>query len=458
MNAPVDTLTGIAGRLRRGETSAVAVLEDCLSRIEARQPQLNAFLYLDREGALGAAWAADRALASGKAVGPLCGVPLAHKDMFDRIGRAPSCGSQVPADRVPEADAECLRRLDAAGALNLGGLNMSEFACNGWGYNDLAGPARNPHGVDHVAGGSSSGSAAAVAAGLVYGSLGSDTGGSVRLPASWCGCVGLLPTRGLVPLAGAMKTSPSLDAIGPIARTAMDCATLLGAVADGGVDYAMSAQHPLGRCSVGLPALTDLDPAIRQAMDDAVDRLDALGVECRPMLPLDLDRITAQANIVLLSELCATHLEMLRTHGASYTPWVRDRMLTGIGIAATDYIAALSQRGRALEAFCATAFADADVLLLPVAPYLAPTLAAVQATIAGTGPALPDVGTYTRSTNYLGLPALALPCGTNEDGLPTAVQFVGRPFSEALLLRLGHCFERVRHCSGSAGSRAEYHT
>ncbi|MCG8546278.1 MAG: amidase, partial [Alphaproteobacteria bacterium] len=224
-------LCDVADRIRGGDVSAAEVTEAAIRRAERLQPTLNAFIRLEAEEALMAARDIDRRLASGDAVGPLAGVPLAHKDMYYRAGKRSTCGSTIRADFVADRTATVMARLDDAGAVYLGGLNMSEFAVGPTGHNIHHGACRNPWNPAHAPGGSSSGSGAAVAARLVYGALGSDTGGSIRIPAALCGLVGLKPSQGRISRHGGLSLSFSLDCFGPLTRTVTDCARLTGLLA-----------------------------------------------------------------------------------------------------------------------------------------------------------------------------------------------------------------------------------
>ena len=249
---PVNDLTTLTLReagnaISQGRLRAEALVEACLDRIERLQPALNCFIRVTAEAARAKARAADMSVKAGRALGPLHGVPLAHKDMFYRAGEVCSCGSKICADFVPDHTATVLTRLDAAGGIELGRLNMAEFAMGPTGHNDHFGRCRNPWNPDYITGGSSSGSGAAVAAGLVFGALGSDTGGSVRLPAAMCGVVGIKPTLGRVSRYGAMPLSHSLDSIGALARTVGDCARLFSAIAGADDRDGMSSGSPNAR-------------------------------------------------------------------------------------------------------------------------------------------------------------------------------------------------------------------
>ncbi|MFZ2059156.1 MAG: amidase, partial [Acidimicrobiales bacterium] len=258
MNDPTTfTLREAALAISQSQLRAEALVEACLDRIARLQPALNCFIRVTAEAARAEARAADASIKAGRTLGPLVGIPLAHKDMFYRAGEACSCGSKIRTDFVPDHTATVLTRLDAAGAIELGRLNMAEFAMGPTGHNDNFGRCRNPWNLHHITGGSSSGSGAAVAGHLVFGALGSDTGGSVRLPAAACGTVGIKPTLGRVSRYGTMPLSHSLDCIGVLARNVGDCARLLSVIAGADAHDGMSSGHPVSDYERGLDDAAD---------------------------------------------------------------------------------------------------------------------------------------------------------------------------------------------------------
>jgi len=449
------SLSEAVGMLRRREISALDLTESCISRIEALQAILNAFITCDHDAARAEAKRLDAEAARGQWRSALHGIPLAHKDMFDRPGRRVTHGSRLHAGRIATETATVLEKLDVAGAVDLGGLNMSEFACNPFGLNTLVGPAVNPWNPARIAGGSSSGSAAAVAAGLVFGSLGSDTGGSVRLPGAFCGLVALLPTRGCISRFGAMKLSPSLDAVGPLGRRVRDCALIFDHVAGpdprdsstiGGLSPVVNVlDRPAGGIAVGLPAarfIQKFTPAARAGIEAGIDALRRSGARLLDASMPDFNGLNAMAAIVMLPEMAAVHAHNLKRYAADYTPWVHDRLSSGFDIAAADYARALAIRGKVTQAFIEDQLADVDALLLPIATESPPRLDEILDEFTGLRTPRPDLGHYTRWTNYLGLPALTVPCGLDGDRLPIAVQLVGRPFSEPRLFQIGQEIER----------------
>ena len=452
---PYSTLCEVADALRAGRLSSRQVVAAVAERAKRLQATLNTYISLDEEGALAAADRADEALKRGDPVGPLHGVPVAHKDMFYRTGRVSTCGSRIRRDFVPDATATVLTRLDAAGAVDMGGLNMSEFACNPFGLNVLVGRARNPWNPDCIAGGSSSGSAAAVSAGLVYGSLGSDTGGSVRLPAAICGVVGLLPTNGRVSRTGVMPLSFSLDNAGPLARTVRDCARLTGVIAGADPldptssdrevpDYEVGIDKPITGLRIGVPTRHHWDGLASDVEASLVSSLDVfrrLGAEIVELPTPDPRPIDALANTIILSEAAAIHGRWLRERSGDYTPLVRDRIQFGLGFPAAKYIEALGLRASFLQRYLDTVFTKVDVLHAPMLAQPVPTWASIEAGLAGKPDLSFNLAANTRLFNYLGLPALSIPCGFSDTGLPVAFQLVGAPFAEDRLFNVGHVFQ-----------------
>lgn len=452
-----------AAALARGAVSARELAQACLARIAARDGALNCFLSVEAVSALARAEELDRLRRSGCVLGALHGIPVARKDLFDRPGRVASCGAVRTGAGPAKTTATCIARLDAAGAVDLGALNMSEYAFHPHGLNALAGPARNPWDSARTAGGSSGGSAAVLAARLVFGSMGSDSGGSIRHPSALCGVVGLLPTRGRISRHGMMRSSPSLDAAGPMARTVRDCALLFAAVAGRDPLDAETVDVPfapeagargLADRVIARPSadqLASVSAEARLAFEQAAATLRSHGAEIVEIALPEWDALNALTAIVFASEVAATHRRRLADDPGAYSPEVRERMAAGFAYPATDYFDALRVRARMTRSFTAAIFARAEALLLPSAPDTAPRLdevlpgAAVRRYDAGayTLATAADPGRFTRALNYLGLPALALPAGFSGEGLPLGVQLVGRPFGEAALFAIGEAFQQA---------------
>jgi aspartyl-tRNA(Asn)/glutamyl-tRNA(Gln) amidotransferase subunit A len=450
-------LVGLAAAIRNRELSAREAAETCLARLDQAQPRLNCVIRFDRDEALAAAAAADAALARGEIRGPLHGVPLAHKDMFYRQGKVATCGSKIRRDFVPDHTATVLRRLDAAGAVQLAALNMNEFAYGPTGHNAHFGACRNPWSTAHITGGSSSGSGAAVAARLVFGALGSDTGGSVRIPAACCGVAGLKTTSGRVSRYGAMPLSFTLDTIGPLARTVRDCALLSEIISGADADDPTAAEVPVPRWSEGLDEgvrglglgvpttyfLDGMTEETKRLYAAVVDTYRRLGADIIEVTPPGIEEMSALSSIVIAVEAATVHGNWFRERPQDYSEQVRTRIEIGFHHPGTRYLEAVMLRARHLDAFGHAVFARVDAMLAPVLPIPVPTIAD---TDVGGSPAMAaTLGLMIRCCrpiNYLGLPSLAVPAGFTANGLPFGVQLVGRPFAEARLLRIGHAYER----------------
>ncbi len=420
--------------LERRQLSAAELLASCRARIERWQPRLNAFVSTELRS-------------PGAERGALAGIPLAHKDMFYRAGRVSNCGSQIRKGWIASQTAAVLERLDAAGAADIGTLNMAEFAYGPTGHNEHWGDCCNPWNPEHITGGSSSGSGAAVAARLVFGALGSDTGGSIRVPAAACGVTGLKTTWGRVSRHGAMPLSHSLDTIGPLARSAEDCALIFQAIAGHDARDPITAHAPveadLGRRALKVAVSSDwiernAHPEVATAVLAAARSFAAREVEAP-----EFDLLSAHCLTVMQAEASAQHAQWMRSRSQDYSSAVRVRLEAGYAIPAAQYLEALRLRTMWLERFMATTLADADLYLCPAVPVPIPTREE-------TGPRggaemprrLAEVTRLTRWVNYLGVPALVVPCGFDTRGLPIGLQLVARPFAEGALLAAGHAYQR----------------
>ncbi|MBJ3776773.1 amidase [Acuticoccus mangrovi] len=435
--------------LRAGSLTPAALLEAALERIGRLDGAINAFVRLDD--------AAARARAQAPAAGPLAGLPLAHKDMFLRAGMVSTFGSRGFAHTVATTTATVLARLDAAGALDLGTLHMAELAHSSTGHNAFLGPVHNPWHTDHIVGGSSSGPAAAVAARMVFAALGSDTGGSIRMPAHFTGITGLKPTQGLVSRAGTMPLSFSLDTIGPMARSAAAVAAVLQEIAGPDPrdptaedhplpDYAAAVDAPVDGRVIGVPErfyLDDLSPGVAAALEAAITGFERLGVAVRRVRLPDQAPLSAGQLVLVASEALSQHRDKILAEPDGFEPQIRNRLLNGFGYSAQDYLAAARGRGAALAAHLA-ATEEVDAVLTPVVAFEAPRL---EDTDVGGGPLaealIRRMSRLMRPANYLGVPALAFPAGFGAGGLPVGLQLVGRPFDEMALLALVGAFQRA---------------
>lgn len=455
----LDDLCAIADAIAMGRITSVEATEACLARIETWQPRTNAFLRVYREKALAQAAAMDAELKAGKRRGPLHGVPMAHKDMYYRKGEISTGGSAIRKEWRAPTTATVLSKLDAAGVVELGFLNMAEFAAGPTGHNVHHGHCRNPWDGTRVTGGSSSGSGASVAARMVYGALGSDTGGSIRLPASACGVVGMKATYGRISRAGAVARSWSLDHVGPLTRTVRDNARMLKAIAgqdpndsttsDKPVpDYEALLEGGVSGLKIGLALPTDgpapLEAGIGAAVQAAADRLGTLGAKISPVTLPDFTALYRAAEVMVKCEAAAMHRPWMEKTPELYANQVRTRMEAGFFIPATQYIDALRLRASFVSEFLATAMDGVDAVLLPSIPFPLPTIEETDTEAKGGPAVLKMVAGFTgltRPFNTLGVPALSVPCGFDRNGAPIGMQLVGRPFDEAMLYRIGHAYQ-----------------
>jgi aspartyl-tRNA(Asn)/glutamyl-tRNA(Gln) amidotransferase subunit A len=451
------SLTEVARAIAEKRLSSHEATRACLHRIAQWQPHLNAFMAIEAEAALKAADDADAALARGNNRGPLHGVPLAHKDMYYDAGKVVTCGSLIRRDFVATSTATALQRLKNAGSIRLGSLQMVEFAYGPTGHNSHYGPVRNPWNVAHVTGGSSSGSGSAVAARLTFAALGSDTGGSIRMPAHFCGVTGLKTTYGRISRAGAMPLSQSLDTVGPLARTVQDCALLLGLMAGADPedltashapvpDYVAATTSSLKGLKIGVPTafyVDDLDSEVARVLDQTIDVLKREGADIVKVELPDQRQLSAACQLVLAVEAAAYHKRWMIERPQDYGPQVLMRLQNGLAIPGVTYLEALRWRGPALSAHIA-ATSGVDAVLAPVTPVAAPTI--VESDVGnspGAEAVIQRLTRFTRPINYLGLPSLAIPAGFTRGGLPVGVQLVGRSFDEATLLGIGAAFQRA---------------
>jgi aspartyl-tRNA(Asn)/glutamyl-tRNA(Gln) amidotransferase subunit A len=452
------SMTEVAGMIATKAVSPVEVVRAHLDRIAAHDGDLGCYLTLCADAALGQARAAEAALMAGQPLGPLHGVPYALKDLYDTAGVRTTGGSRILAERVPDRDATVVRRLAQAGAILLGKLHMVEFAYGPEGLNAHHGAVRNPwdRAVRRLAGGSSSGSGAAVAAGLAPGALGSDTGGSIRIPASLCGITGLKPTYGRVSRAGVLPLAWSMDHVGPMTRTAADCALMLAAMAGYDPadpttsvlpvpDYGAALSGDVKGLRVGvLRAFLDgAAPEVRGAVEAAARTLAGAGAVVDEVTLSTLAHVPGAALAIVGVEALAYHADPLRTRAAEYDPDVARRLRVGAFVGGVHYVRA--QQVRALvRADVDAALARRDVLLAPATPIPAPALDEREVTL---GDGRTDVRSallrFTRPFNLSGHPACALPGGFTAGGLPIGLQLVGRPFDEATVLRVADAFQRL---------------
>jgi aspartyl-tRNA(Asn)/glutamyl-tRNA(Gln) amidotransferase subunit A len=452
-------MTELARMIATKAVSPVEVVRAHLDRIAALDGHLRSYITVCADAAMDAARAAEGALMSGNTLGPLHGVPVGLKDLCATAGVKTTGGSKILRDSVPDKDATVVTRLRAAGAIVLGKLNMHEFAYGPEGLNDHYGHARNPWDAAQarIAGGSSSGSGVAVAAGLAPGALGSDTGGSIRIPASLCGITGIKPTYGRVSRAGVLPLSWSMDHIGPMTRSAADSALMLGVIAGSDPEdpttsvlpvpaYLDALNGDLTGLRVGLLRsffLETSDPEVRAAVEVAAQALAAHGAIVDEVSLGHLADIPAATMAIIGSEALAYHAEWVRTRAREYQADVIERLRMGAFVTGVQYVRA--QQVRALvRAEVDGALRRRDVLLAPTAPITAVRVGEREVTV---GTATTDVRSalirFTRPINFSGHPACSVPCGFSRGGLPIGMQLIGRPFDEATVLRAADAYQRL---------------
>jgi aspartyl-tRNA(Asn)/glutamyl-tRNA(Gln) amidotransferase subunit A len=441
----------IAELFRKGSLSPVELITDCLARIERLNPKLNAFITVTAESALAQARQAEAEIRRGDWRGPLHGIPLALKDLIDTAGVKTTAASLLFKDRVPAEDAEIVRRLKAAGAVLLGKQNLHEFAYGGSSLVSHFGEVRNPWDTARIAGGSSGGSAASVAAGMACAAIGTDTAGSIREPASLCGCVGLKATYGRVSGQGVIPLSQSLDHVGPLAATVMDAAIVLHAIAGYDpedittpdvpvADYVGCLREDVKQFRVGVPRayfFEDLDPEVAMAMIQAIRVIESLVADVKEVrLDVPVDRTLQSA------ESYALHAAYVARSPELYQPETLRRIRSGEKVTAADYI----QRRRELDEArrdISKIFADVDVLVTPTTPIPAPRIEDLKASPDALRPAELKLLRNTRPFNVWGLPAISIPCGFTENGLPIGLQIAGPHWREDIVLRLAFTYEQA---------------
>jgi aspartyl-tRNA(Asn)/glutamyl-tRNA(Gln) amidotransferase subunit A len=437
--------------LRKRELSPVELTKNCLARIEKLNPSLNAFISITADSALAQARSAEAEILQGRWRGPLHGIPLALKDLIDTVGVRTTAASALFKDRIPAKDAEVVHRLKNVGAVLLGKQNLHEFAYGGSSMISYYGEVRNPWNSACIAGGSSGGSAASVAAGLCYGAVGTDTAGSVREPAALCGIIGLKPTYGRVSVRGVIPLSISLDHIGPIARTVSDTAVMLHAIAGYDVKDANSTDVPVGNylaairdgsrpAKIGVPRkffFEDLDPEIASAAEQSLGVLTALGGDLHEIeieVPTDRTLQTAEAY--------AYHAEFVSRSPELYLPETLRRIRKGEDISPAE----VEQRRRELKQIRTEihkVFEEVDVLVTATTPVPAPAIDELKQNPDLLRPQELLLLRNTRPVNAWGLPAISVPCGFTAAGLPIGLQIIGPHWGEDRVLQLAHAYEQA---------------
>jgi aspartyl-tRNA(Asn)/glutamyl-tRNA(Gln) amidotransferase subunit A len=446
------TIAEAARLIEKRELSPVELTKSRLARIERLDGRLNSFIRVLADDARASAKAAETEIAAGRYKGPLHGIPIGLKDIYETEGIPTTGHSKVMQDHVPAADALSVKKLKDSGCVVMGKLATHEFAFGGPSFDLPWPPARNPWNTDHAPSGSSSGTGAAVAAGLVLGGTGSDTGGSIRGPAALCGISGIKPTYGLISRAGILPLAFSLDHAGPMAWTAEDCAILLQAMAghdpaDPGSanrpipDYRKALTGDVKGMRIGLirhfyTRDNEANTATRQAIETAAKKLEEMGASLREITVAPLEEWTACGMIIMLAEAYAIHEDNLRRRFTDFGEIFRGRMAVAGMITGADYIQALRRRRELVDEFD-RAMAGLDILMTAASPSEAPRIDAVGKFAIFERPLL------TMPFNVTGSPAMSVCCGYTESGLPLAFQITGKRFDDATVLRLADAYERA---------------
>jgi aspartyl-tRNA(Asn)/glutamyl-tRNA(Gln) amidotransferase subunit A len=445
-----ETILGLAELLRKKSISPVELTTACLARIEKLNPSINAFITVTAEAALTQARLAEAEIQRGDWRGPLHGIPIAIKDLLDTAGIRTTAASALFRDRIPTVDADVVRRLKDAGAVLLGKQNLHEFAYGGSSMVSYFGEVCNPWDPTCIAGGSSGGSAASVAAGLGYGAIGTDTAGSIREPAALCGVVGLKPTYGRISVAGAIPLSPSLDHVGPIAGTVGDVAALFQAICgpnakgsnddNAAMDFLSEPRAAMKTPRIGIPRalfFDDLDPEVESAIGEALTIISAMSAEIRDIeLSVSTDRTLQSA------ESYACHAEFVARTPELYQPETLRRILTGQNINPLDIV----ERRRELAQIrreIAGVFENTDLLVTPTTPIPAPRISELKEHPELLRPRELLLLRNTRPVNVWGLPAISIPCGFTKAGLPIGLQLIGPNGQEAKILQVAHAYEQA---------------
>ncbi len=451
------TIQELAPQIQAGKISPVELTQQALERIRRHQPTVNAYITILEEAALAQARQAEREIRTGHYRGPLHGIPYAAKDLFYTKGVPTTAGSKILKDFVPTHDATVIDRLREAGAVLLGKAGLHEFAYGITNNNPHFGPVRNPWDTTRIPGGSSGGSTAALATDQCVFSLGSDTGGSVRIPASFCGVVGLKPTFGRISRYGVFPLGHTLDHVGHFAHSVADAATILGALAGPDPRDDSSASEPppkidlpaepkLNRYRIGLPSnyyFDRVEPDVARAVRAAVEKLRGLGAEILDVEIPDIEDFTVLSRLILLPEATAVHRQRLKTRRADIGPDVLALLDQGQFVLATDYLDAQRRRRQLVENL-AKLLDGVDVIVTPATPITAPKIGDATVDIGGRPEDARLAATrFVRALNMAGVPALSVPCGVDSRGLPIGLQIFGRAFDEATVLLIGHCFEQV---------------
>lgn len=471
------TAVELAGQIKSGKTTAVEAMEAVIANIDSKEEELNCYVTFDREAALSAAKEAQKKIEAGKLTGPLAGVPIAIKDNMCTEGVLTTCSSKILGNFIPQFSSEAVKRIEEAGAVVIGKTNMDEFAMGSTTETSAYGPTKNPWNTEHVPGGSSGGSAAAVAANECFCALGSDTGGSIRQPASYCGVVGMKPTYGTVSRYGLIAYGSSLDQIGPLCKDVTDCATIMEVIASHDkkdstsverkdTDFTSALVDDVAGMRIGIPRDyfgEGLDPQVKEAVLSAAEVLKSKGAIVEEFdlslveyaIPTYYTIAAAEASSNLerfdgvkygfrAKDYDGLHSMYKKTRSEGFGPEVKRRIMLGSFVLSSGYYDAYYLKALRVKAMIKKAFDEAfakyDVILGPVAPTTAPKLGSSLA-----DPIKMYLGDiYTISVNLAGLPGISVPCGKDDNGLPIGVQLIGDCFNEKKLIQTAYAYEQAR--------------
>lgn len=471
------TAVELAGQIKSGKTTAVEAMEDVIANIDSKEEELNCYVTFDREAALSAAKEAQKKIEAGELTGPLAGVPIAIKDNMCTEGVLTTCSSKILGNFIPQFSSEAVKRIEEAGAVVIGKTNMDEFAMGSTTETSAYGPTKNPWNTEHVPGGSSGGSAAAVAANECFCALGSDTGGSIRQPASYCGVVGMKPTYGTVSRYGLIAYGSSLDQIGPLCKDVTDCATIMEVIASHDkkdstsverkdTDFTSALVDDVAGMRIGIPRDyfgEGLDPQVKEAVLSAAEVLKSKGAIVEEFdlslveyaIPTYYTIAAAEASSNLerfdgvkygfrAKDYDGLHSMYKKTRSEGFGPEVKRRIMLGSFVLSSGYYDAYYLKALRVKAMIKKAFDEAfakyDVILGPVAPTTAPKLGSSLA-----DPIKMYLGDiYTISVNLAGLPGISVPCGKDDNGLPIGVQLIGDCFNEKKLIQTAYAYEQAR--------------
>lgn len=471
------TAVELAGQIKSGKTTAVEAMEAVIANIDSKEEELNCYVTFDREAALSAAKEAQKKIEAGELTGPLAGVPIAIKDNMCTEGVLTTCSSKILGNFIPQFSSEAVKRIEEAGAVVIGKTNMDEFAMGSTTETSAYGPTKNPWNTEHVPGGSSGGSAAAVAANECFCALGSDTGGSIRQPASYCGVVGMKPTYGTVSRYGLIAYGSSLDQIGPLCKDVTDCATIMEVIASHDkkdstsverkdTDFTSALVDDVVGMRIGIPRDyfgEGLDPQVKEAVLSAAEVLKSKGAIVEEFdlslveyaIPTYYTIAAAEASSNLerfdgvkygfrAKDYDGLHSMYKKTRSEGFGPEVKRRIMLGSFVLSSGYYDAYYLKALRVKAMIKKAFDEAfakyDVILGPVAPTTAPKLGSSLA--APIKMYLGDI--YTISVNLAGLPGISVPCGKDDNGLPIGVQLIGDCFNEKKLIQTAYAYEQAR--------------